>query len=521
MAIPEPQIGRKLRGYELDEMIGRGGFGEVYRAYQPVIDRTVAIKMIAPHYAKDENVARLFDLEARLIARAEHPYIVPIHDYWRTPHGAYLVMRYFPNGSLAQRLRENGPLTLVQTALMLSQIAAALDAAHLQRIVHMDVKPANVLLDDEDNAYLTDFGIARIVGQARQQGDAERLMVSPPYTAPEIFTDISRASIQSDIYSLGFVAYKMIAGAHPFGKVSFSDMVTAHFKNDLSTLENVPAGVNAALARATAKAVDARYPTAMAFASDMLDAAGSNGQVTPPPVAEVYFNPFKGLRAFSETDHADFFGRGALVDTLLEHFRGGSNFMAVVGPSGSGKSSVVHAGLLPAIRRAALPRSNRWFIAKMTPGQDPFANLFDALLSVAITGLEPELRGNMTAQPDALAGAVRGMLPDPDDSLLLVIDQFEEVFTQLPDESAQQQFMTLLSEGVASLGDQLRVIIVIRADFYDRPLIDRAFGALMRDNTQVVLPMAPKDIEAAIISPARNAGLEVETALVGAMVADV
>ncbi len=172
-----------IRGYELREKLGEGGFGAVYRAWQPVVQREVAIKVIRPEYANRPDFIRRFETEAQLVARLEHPHIVPLYDYWREPEGAYLVMRFLRGGSLRERLA-HGPLTLNETVRLVEQVAAALTIAHRNNVIHRDLKPANILLDDEDNAYLTDFGIAKTLIADRQMTQEGALLGSPAYLSP-------------------------------------------------------------------------------------------------------------------------------------------------------------------------------------------------------------------------------------------------------------------------------------------------------------------------------------------------
>jgi len=158
----EDLAGRKIKGYELRERIGAGGFGAVYRGYQSTVGREVAIKMILPGYTNHPDFIRRFEAEAQLVARLEHLHIVPLYDYWRDPEGAFLIMRYLRGGNLRHAL-DRGPFDLEDAALLLDQISSALSLAHSNDTVHRDIKPENILLDEDGNAYLADFGIAKDV----------------------------------------------------------------------------------------------------------------------------------------------------------------------------------------------------------------------------------------------------------------------------------------------------------------------------------------------------------------------
>jgi len=150
--------GRSIRGYELREEAGRGSVGVVYRAYQPAVGREVALKVIDPGVAGTPDFVRRFAEEARVIATLEHPHIVPLHDFWREPNGAFLVMRWLDGGSLADRFGNSWEPEAM--ARVFDQIGSALGYAHSRGVVHRDVKPANVLFDAGGNAYLCDFGLA-------------------------------------------------------------------------------------------------------------------------------------------------------------------------------------------------------------------------------------------------------------------------------------------------------------------------------------------------------------------------
>ncbi len=198
-----------------------------------------------------------------------------------------------------------------------------------------------------------------------------------------------------------------------------------------------------------------------------------------------------------------------------------ARFLAVVGPSGSGKSSVVRAGLLPALRHGAVPGSQRWSIVDIIPGTHPLEELEAALLRVAVNP-PPSLLEQLQADERGLLRAVNRVLPsDAGVDLVLLIDQFEEVFTLIHDEPARAHLLASLVAALTCPRPRLRVIVTLRADFYDRPLRYLPLGELMRSRTEVVLPLAPDELERSIVGPAERAGLQFEPGLVAAIMHDV
>lgn len=540
----EDRTGQMLKGYELHEQVGAGGFGVVYRATQPLLKREVAIKAILPEHANQPDFIRRFEVEAELVARLEHPHIIPLYDYWREPDGAYLVMRWLRGGSMRGLLDKSGALPLDRIADILDQIAAALMVAHRSHVVHRDIKPDNVLLDEDGNAYLADFGIAKNLDDIAEGGVKSTLVGSPAYFAPEQIRG-DNITPRTDLYSLGVMLFEMLVGTRPFPQATTMELIMKHLNEPLPLLHTVrgdlPRDLDDVLQKATEKDPDDRYPDVLSMAAAFRAAIRSELPVTRPDLLDTDTlhdiivdvptmltlpapeNPYKGLRAFQEADAADFFGRQALVEGLIARLNEtgtGSRFLAVIGPSGSGKSSVVRAGLVPAIRRGALPGSDKWFIAQMIPGAHPLEELEVALLRVAVNppgSLAEQLREDQRG----LLRAVRRILPDDSSELLLVIDQFEEVFTQLEDEAARTHFLDSLYNAVTDPKSQLRLIVTLRADFYDRPLQYRAFGELLRKRMETVLPLSADELREAILAPAEQAGVQLEPGLVAALLNDV
>jgi len=518
---------RRLGSYQLGELIGEGAFGAIYRATQPSVGREVAIKVVRPELANDPQFVRRFEVEAQTVARLEHPHIVPLYDYWRDPSGAYLVMRYLAGGSAEQRLMRDGPWALTDVARLVEEIGPALAVAHEASVLHRDIKPANVLFDEAGNSYLADFGIATDVG-SREATDL-RSAGSPLYVSPEQVRD-GEATPASDVYGFGVMLYELLTGAAPFAD---SDSVEALLERKvrervpslLASRLDLPEAIDLLVQTATAPTADQRFQSmgelVLAFrtaATDQLPGAGTTeaheGVSSRPRVQAAHTlvglelesaNPYKGLAAFGEPDASDFFGRGALTTEIVERLEG-TRFLVVTGPSGSGKSSVVRAGVLPRLReRGAL-------VASIVPGTHPMDELETALLRLA-TQPTGALLEQLTADERGLGRAVKTLLPDDETELVLVIDQLEELFTQTPHER-RDTFLAAVASAVADERSRLRVVCTLRADFYDRPLQHPAISEIVRTNTLAVTPLTGEELDEAITRPASSVGVTVEPALV-------
>jgi DNA-binding SARP family transcriptional activator len=518
-----------IRGYDIHEELGRGSYGVVFRASQPAIGRDVAIKVIPARYADDVAFIRRFEAEAQTIARLEHPQIVPLYDYWREPGSAYLVMRYLRGGNLKAALN-GAPWPVERVARLLDQVAAALAVAHRHSVVHRDVKPANVLLDDDGNAYLTDFGIAKLL---QPEGGAplslELFAGTPEYVSPEQALNEPVTPL-SDQYSLALVAYEALSGRPPFAAGSLLELLEMHAREPVPPLRarrpDVPAAVDGVLARALAKRPADRFPDVAAFAAAFATAfAAAQGEPLRAAAGEPLLavdNPYKGLLAFTEADAALFYGREALTQRLVERLAEAEDhhrFLTVVGPSGSGKSSLVKAGLVPALRRGALPGADKWFVLGMVPGAHPFEELETALLRIAVNP-PASLLDQLQDGERGLLRAVRRVLPS-DGELLLIIDQFEELFTLVADREVTARFLNGLIAAISDPRSPLRVVATLRADFYDRPLLHSGLSEVMQQRTEVVIPMTADELVRAIERPAAQVGVVVQPELVAALVAEV
>lgn len=270
------RAGDHFAGLRIDGVAGRGGMGVVYRAVQPSLDRTVALKTIATALAADPAFASRFVRESKAAAAVEHPNVLPIFSAGEEEGVLYIVMRYVDGPDLRSLIREHGPLAPERAAHIVAQVAAALDAAHARGLVHRDVKPANVLLNRTDHAYLTDFGLTKRVTStaASEVTRAGGWVGTLGYVAPEQIRD-ERIDARTDVYALGCVLHHALTGAPPYDRGSDEATLWAHLNDPPPALPgDVPDALADAVHRALAKAPGDRFPTAGDLGRAVLTAVG-------------------------------------------------------------------------------------------------------------------------------------------------------------------------------------------------------------------------------------------------------
>ena len=543
----DPRVGTDLAGYRIESLLGWGGMSVVYLAEDLRLKRKVALKLLAAELAEDDSFRDRFLRESQLAASIDHPNIVPIYEAGATEGVLFIAMRYVEGRDLKERLR-HGRMEPGDAIGILAQVASALDAAHARGLVHRDVKPSNVLLDlgarpdRSDHVYLADFGITKHVSEDAEDG---YLLGTIDYVAPE---QIAGRAIdgRADLYSLGCVLYECLVGEPPFRRDSELALVFAHLEEAApAPSERRPelsAALDAVIARALAKEPEARYQSGRELASAALGVAVDEasrrlvdvasraavgrsslsdveselaGTVTdlqiareqerslsrPPVGGDIC--PFKGLASFEPSDVDYFFGRERLVAELVARLVG-ARFLAIVGPSGSGKSSVLRAGLLPALAGGVLPGSAGWQRWLLRPGARPL----EELATVFSSDADDPLAASLDALP-------------PDARLVLAVDQLEELFTACRSDVERAAFVGTLARAASDPEGRAVVLVSLRADFYGRFAAHPALAELLGANHVLVGPMQASELRRAVELPAGRVGLRVEPALTDALVGDV
>ena len=261
-------IGQTINEYTIKSLLGSGGQSVAYLANHEKFDSDIVVRCALPEYVNDEETIQRLQIEATIFFRLKHPNIVPLLDYWRDDDGVWLVQQYMVGGSLRDKITEPKTLSLIDIANMLDTISQALEYAHNHHIIHRDIKPDNILFDEDDIAYVHDFGVAK-----RLKSDvitrADVMIGSPAYYSPE---QIQKRHItpQTDVYIMGITLFEAITGQHPFMTAHTKmQLILKHLRSPLPTAteyrEGIPRKIDTVLKIATAKDPKDRYPSMTAL----------------------------------------------------------------------------------------------------------------------------------------------------------------------------------------------------------------------------------------------------------------
>ena len=273
-------VGDNVGPYKIIEQLGQGGMATVFKAYHASLDRYVALKALHPAFGEDATFATRFQREARVVAKLEHPYIVPVYDYAQHEGRPYLVMKYIEGDTLKARLNK-GPLTSDEIDKVVDSVGAALAHAHKQGILHRDIKPSNVLVTPDGEMYLADFGLARIAQSGESTLSSDMIMGTPQYISPEQAMGKKDLDAGTDIYSFAVMLYEMVVGQVPFSADTPFSIIHDHIYTPLPLPQtinpNVPEPVQRVLLKALAKERADRYEDVTSLVASFKDAWRESG----------------------------------------------------------------------------------------------------------------------------------------------------------------------------------------------------------------------------------------------------
>ncbi len=538
-ALPTP--GTRVGHYELIRELGRGGMGAVFLARDTKLGRRVAIKFL--HSGGQAELTQRFILEARVTAQVSHENIVVIHEVEEYEGNPYMVLEYLQGEPLTALMSEGKRIPPGRAVELMVPVVRALIRAHAHEIVHRDLKPDNIFLTESGTVKVLDFGIAKLVQQhqsrekerrgrgglaariaAAEDGHTEltrqgALVGTIPYMSPEQWMGMG-VDHRSDVWAVGILLYKMLAGRHPLAPLKGHQlMVTAMLDQPMPSLREACPDVGENLIRVVDRCLRKPIGERYASAKDLLEALEPllPGRYTRS--LRIDESPYAGLSAFQESDANRFFGRNREIAALVTRMRD-QPLIGVVGPSGVGKSSFVRAGVVPALKHSG----ESWKTIVIRPGRNPMAALADVAASVvgtSTTGVSSttvaddisEQQGFMQRlrdEPGFLGTVLRSRARKSGQKILLFIDQFEELYTLIPDLEERRAFTECLSGVADDATTPLRVVLSIRSDFLDRVTEDERFMAELSQGLFFLMPPNRDSLREAITMPAEMAGYRFE-----------
>jgi ABC-type branched-subunit amino acid transport system substrate-binding protein/DNA-binding beta-propeller fold protein YncE len=380
--------------YRVESLIGRGGMGVVFRATDLSLSRPVALKLIAPELAQDERFRRRFLAEPRIAASLDHPNVIPIYEAGERDGQLYLAMRYVPGIDLRTLLERERRLAPERALAIVAQVAGALDAAHRRGLVHRDVKPANVLLDEDEHAYLTDFGITKQTGGAST--DTRQVVGTLDYLAPEQIRG-EPVDARSDGYALGCMLYECLAGGAPFHRQTEAETLWAHLQEPAPALREYPE-LDPVLRRALAKEQDERYGTG----AELVAAARTALGIAAPPHARRARVPLRRRALLAAGALAPVAALAAAIVLLVpggeaEGLGTVGNGVAVIGPGDAAVTAFIESAKAPS--NVAVGEGSVW----MLNSEDGTVSRIDPETKAVTGRFEP---GGVVTDIAAGAGAV-------------------------------------------------------------------------------------------------------------------
>ena len=485
--------GQRISQYELISELGKGGMGRVFLARDTVLGRKVAIKFLQ---RASKTLTDRFLIEARATARCSHDNIVVIFEANAWKGLPYMVLEYLDGDPLSSVLKE-GRVPAARAVELAIPIVRALIRAHEFSFVHRDLKPDNIFVLRSGVVKVLDFGIAKFFAEEEQaasapllrplEGDGDTgltrdgaLVGTLTYMAPEQW-GVDTVDHRTDIWALGLILHEMVTGTHPLAELTSQELLasagelTEPLPRLRDTGTDLPSRLTGLIDRCLEKKKEDRFDSASALLEELEKLQPS--RVDRSISEEV--GPYPGLTPFQEADAARFFGRSRdvlRVSALLRE----QPLLAVVGPSGVGKSSFVRAGVVPALKSSG----EDWEVLVTRPGRHPLAALASAIEPLVAQDEEDstvevdaptDLAQRLAEEPGYLGRLLRARARRTSRSILLFVDQFEELYTLVPDADARAAFTRCLTAVADDPGTPLRVLLSMRSDLLDRAAEDPAF----------------------------------------------
>ncbi|MFH0901328.1 MAG: protein kinase, partial [Pseudomonadota bacterium] len=570
--------GSMVDHYQILQLLGCGGMGEVYLARDVKLGRRVALKMIhQDRLPSDRDTVERFLEEARITASFNHPHIVTVYGVGEYQGSPYLALEYVDGQTLRQRMNEER-LAAKEVMRIGLAIAQALAEAHRNRVLHRDLKPENVMMGRDGRLRVLDLGLAKLLPAENQAIDpavAAQLVAycgedsafgeativemvradsfsedsrasrrgvlagTPAYVAPEGWKGEQIAEA-ADIWALGMVLYELLVGRRPYQDMPlhvFPFVVASSLVVSPAKGPGIPEELSDLIAQCLSKEPGGR-PTAEHVAARL-------GILLGRRFLEGATSPFRGLSAFSERHTDLFFGRDAEVAAFVEQLRE-QPVLSVVGPSGAGKSSFVQAGVIPRLRE-----QGSWLVLRLRPGSDPFGALASCLSkdTARVTGgadpsakpldlqivaddqarlaaternsAEARLSASLRERPLLLNVILHELEEKEGKKVLLFVDQFEEVFTLVGEEETRQRFVESVCRAEEYAKGPVRVVVTIRDDFLGHVADGVEKGAAFE---RIVVLRRPNSsmLEQMLCLPLQNMGYRFDDpTLVGEMIASV
>jgi serine/threonine protein kinase len=535
-----PAPGARIGQYEIIRELGRGGMGAVYAARDTKLGRKVAIKFVTSNQ-QPELTAR-FIVEAQATARCSHENIVVIYEVGEHGGNPFMVLEHLQGVPLTQLLQDGRKLPPAQAAELMVPVVRALTVAHAHNIVHRDLKPDNIFVTDSGTVKVLDFGIAKLVHGGADEGVPSAPSLTPrpavlgpgapreltrqgtmvgtlPYMSPEQWGAAGGViDHQTDLWAVGIILFEMVAGHHPLApRVGWDLMITGVLQEPMPSVRGACPSVPDELADAIDRCLQKPKEQRFGSARELLDALEPLLPGRHVRRLRSDESPYAGLKSFQEADAHRFFGRSREVAAAVARLRD-VPLLGIVGPSGVGKSSFVRAGIVPALKASG----EQWSRLALRPGRSPMAALAHALAPMVSSAShaesspagelsERQILERLYAEPGFLGALLRGRARTRGQHILLFVDQFEELYTQVPEARERLAFTACLAGVCDDVSSPLRLVLSLRSDFLDHVAEAPALLAELTRGLFFLTPPNRDGLRDALSQPAEMAGYQFES----------